>query len=95
MAYLSLRNSTTEAPDLPEAEGSWSSILIPPNWVMPMAFAAANGYGPVEAINAIGFSEPEGDLLLYRRFTDQDRERYPLLYGIREAWIVFSLSGGN
>ena len=97
MAFLHLSDKwgkPSQIPDPPK-EGSWTSAVTAPNWVMPMAFAAANGHDHERAINGIGFSEPEGDLLLYRRFTADDWERYPMLYGISEAWIVFALSGGN
>ena len=60
------------------------------DWVMPLAFAIANGDSHEEAVNGICFS-PLGDLLLYRKITDSDRIKRPTLVGISEVWIVFEL----
>ena len=76
-------------PDPPEAR--WSASLTSAHeWVMPIAFAIANGQDHEEAINGIAFSS-DGDLLLYRRITDKDWEERPTLVGITEVWIAFRL----
>jgi hypothetical protein len=94
MAYLKEVSSVEPSaiPDPPSGPVDWFSTICVPPWVMPMAFAIANGQDQERAINGIGFDK-EGDLLLYRRFTTDDWERYPQLIGVKEAWIVFALEG--
>ena len=58
-------------------------------WVMPLAFSIGNGLGPIESVNGIGF-DLEGDLLLYRKITSDDWDRFPQLMGISEVWITFA-----
>ena len=73
----------------PPKRDEWNHVLTVRPWVMPIAFAAGNGIGE-GSVNGIGFTD-QGDLLLYREITNEDRERFPQLYGIRDVWIVFKL----
>ena len=58
----------------------------PASWVIPMVSMIMTGIEGGEAINGIGF-DVMGDLLLYRKVTKSDRERFPELEGIAEVWI--------
>ena len=79
-------------PDPPPRD-EWSHCVAVPSWVMPMTCAVGYGVGD-EAVNGIGFTAL-GDLLLYRVITEQDRDQFAQLHGIREVWIVFKLGEGG
>ena len=78
-------------PDEPKP-GEWSVVWAVPNWVMPISWAVMNGQDGTSAINGIAFNE-KGDLLLYRRLTERDWEKFPHLVGIREVWITRRIPG--
>ena len=67
--------------------------MTAPIWVIPIAFRIANGYESERAVNAIGFTDTNGDLLLYRKLTPLDWDLYPELNGIAECWLTFALPG--
>lgn len=57
-----------------------------PTWVMPIASLALSGYDGPEAGNGLSYDK-DGDFLLYRRITAEDKESWPVLEGIDAVWI--------
>jgi hypothetical protein len=55
-----------------------------------MTFNVGYGLGPIGVVNGISVDE-DGDLVLYRKVCDQDREKYPDLGGVDEVWITMRL----
>ena len=71
-------------------QGNWISTLNIPAWVRPLSNSISHGGGAPEAINGIGFSQT-GDLLLYRKLSREDYDRFPLLEGVAEVWIDYEM----
>lgn len=66
----------------------------PPSWIAPLTQAVMNGDGPEETVNGIA-SDPDGDLVFYRRLCDDDVKRFPELLGVSSVYIIVNIDGGN
>lgn len=81
-------------PPVPPKAYSYVSVFGPPTWVMPMTFTICNEHVPHSEDNGVGI-DADGDLLLYRKITEQDVARYPSLVGMHEIWISMRLSASD
>jgi len=86
-----LSSGDVECPARPKFSQSMGYYSAPPSWVLPLSVSIAHGGGVPEAKNGIGFT-PECDLLLYRKLSKEDYDRFPLLEGIDEVWITYRIN---
>lgn len=64
------------------------SIGFVPAWVVQISLEILNGTGGPDAVNHIGM-DVMGDIVLYRKVTDEDRHNAPLLKNIEEIWVSY------
>lgn len=80
-------------PARPLLPGEDSKVLTIPWWISPVSASICNGGGAPESLNGLGLT-PGGDILLYRRLSTLDWERWPTLYGVKEVWITYRMRLG-
>lgn len=80
----------TPCPPRPNPPGYTAMAHSVPVWVKPLSASIVFGGGTPEAENSIGFTA-DGDIMLYRRLSKEDWDKFPSLYGVDSVWIVYRL----
>ena len=67
------------------------AIGFVPACVIQVSMDILNGVGGEVAVNNIGL-DVMGDMVLYRRLTDEDRHNFPLLKNVEEIWVSYEIN---
>lgn len=72
----------------------WVYADEPPKWLGVLATSIALGGGQPESVNGSTI-DIKGNLVLYRKLSKEDHDRFPALDGVEEIWLTYEMRWGE